>query len=130
MQELIFHKQAFQIPLYRGYLVVVISNDIAKTKELFPKEIFDNNTVYAHCVYGNYKGQQGFYIVINPFSKYRSIFHGTIAHEALHACSFLLRQRGIEIDASNDEPQAYLIEWITDKVYEVLKKFNYTNKIK
>ena len=120
----------YEIPLYRGNLVVVISNDIDKIKALFPADLFNDENIYAHTLYGNCRGQQDFYIVLNPYSKYRKMYHGTIAHEALHATSFLLDKRGIQIDVNNDEPQAYLIEWVTDKVYETLRINNLLNLIK
>ena len=30
--------------------------------------------------------------------------------------------RDIKIDSENDEPMAYLIEWIVDRVYETINK--------
>jgi hypothetical protein len=47
----------------------------------------------------------------------RAVTHGTIAHEAIHAANFLFGDRGIVLDADNDEAFAYFTEWIVDQVY-------------
>lgn len=46
---------------------------------------------------------------------------GTIAHEALHATNRILHSRGVEIDANNDEAQAYLLTYILDKIQKFKK---------
>lgn len=40
---------------------------------------------------------------------------GAIAHEAVHASNFLLRDLGITTTASNDEVLAYMVQWIVDE---------------
>ena len=47
---------------------------------------------------------------------------GTIAHECLHACNFILQSRGVLADRHNDEPDAYLLGYLVDHVVKVLRK--------
>lgn len=41
---------------------------------------------------------------------------GEIAHEAVHAANFLLRDLGVETTMKNDEPHAYLVQWICEEL--------------
>jgi|JI10StandDraft_1071094.scaffolds.fasta_scaffold1561423_1 hypothetical protein len=40
---------------------------------------------------------------------------GALAHEAVHASNFLLRDLGITTTAANDEVLAYMVQWIVDE---------------
>lgn len=41
--------------------------------------------------------------------------YGHLAHECVHAVNKLMDRCGIGFDHSNDEPQAYLVEWLFRK---------------
>jgi hypothetical protein len=45
-----------------------------------------------------------------------------IAHEAVHAANYILSDRGVLCDHDNDEPLAYLVEWVVSKVVDALKR--------
>lgn len=49
---------------------------------------------------------------------------GTIAHEADHATSHVFKIRGIEADLDNDEPHAYLIDWIYRQILGAIDEHN------
>jgi len=38
-----------------------------------------------------------------------------LVHECVHAANYTLESRGVKSDFNNDEPQAYLVEWIFAK---------------
>lgn len=120
--------ETIEVPLYRGYLNILISDSLDHVKIELPE--FDSEELYAHLEYGNYDGRQGFFVIFNPNSKFRPITHGIIAHEALHAAYLILDMRGISIDYSHDEILAYLTEWVTDRIYESFKRNALLNKIK
>jgi hypothetical protein len=44
---------------------------------------------------------------------------GIIAHEAVHFVTALSDDRGINHDRHNDETQAYLTQWVVDRVYNL-----------
>lgn len=46
-----------------------------------------------------------------------------VSHEALHATNNILTHAGVELDPRNDEPQAYLLSAIVDRVYEIYKTY-------
>lgn len=45
-----------------------------------------------------------------------------IAHEAVHAASFILDHLHIKADFNNDELQAYIVQFIVEKVENALEK--------
>ena len=65
------------------------------------------------------------YLVFNPKYKFGDIKFdaGCIAHESLHATSFIFMIAGIVPDVNNDEPQAYLLDFIVTEVTEFLKPY-------
>lgn len=109
-----------EIPLYRGKLVVILSNDASKVKKLLPHSNYVN--IYAHSITCNWKGSLGYVAIINLNNEYRGMKHGCIAHEAVHLAHFILGDRGHKSDFDNDEAEAYLTEWITDRIYDLIKK--------
>jgi len=46
---------------------------------------------------------------------------GTIAHECKHIVNFIFEARGIKLDLNNDEPECYLLEWLVNKIYSIIK---------
>jgi len=118
--------KSLNIPLYRGKFIVVITKSPAKIKKYIPD--FDDENIYAHSYYANYKKKQGFYIILNFKSQFGKVNHGTIAHEAVHTAHFIMKSRGIIEGFDNDEAEAYLVEWITDQVYKFIKKIKYKVK--
>ena len=112
--------KSFNIPLYRGKLIVILTDDKQFIKQYITD--FDDSSIYAHTINTPFKCKDGYYIILNPKNRYRKIYAGTIAHEALHVTSFLFDNRGLKLDMNNDEAQAYLLEWIVDKVFEVINK--------
>ncbi len=45
---------------------------------------------------------------------------GTLAHEIFHAVDFITRRIGLRLGIESDEAYAYLIGYITERVYEKL----------
>ena len=112
--------KAINVPLYRGKLVIIITDSTKQVKKCIP--YFDDNYLYAHSYWTKYKKSQGYYIILNFKNTYRKIHHGTIAHEAVHTSHFIMKDRGLIEGFDNDEAEAYLVEWITDQVYKFIKK--------
>jgi hypothetical protein len=48
--------------------------------------------------------------------------HAILAHEALHAVIDQFAYRGIPINADNDEPVAYTIEWLIESVLSAIAR--------
>ena len=47
--------------------------------------------------------------------------HSTIAHEVVHAINYTLMNINAVPDVENDEHEAYLTGWLTQKIYNKLK---------
>ena len=47
--------------------------------------------------------------------------YGTLQHEIFHAVDFILRKIRITLSADSDEAYAYLIGYVTEKIYEKVK---------
>ena len=120
------HISERKIPIYRGTLIIILSNDSQKVSD---KINYSLDEVYAHSFIVDWHGMEGFLCLLNLHSKQRKIYHGTIAHEASHLAHFILQERGVKEDFENDEPVAYLVEWITDEIYKEIKKKKLTHRI-
>lgn len=96
---------------------------LSNSVELVNKEIpdFGGHEVYAHSLYRKWRKKHGNIMVLNPCSDI-NITHGVIAHEAVHLAGFVADICGIVPDFNNDEPIAYLVEWITDQAHKFLKE--------
>lgn len=46
---------------------------------------------------------------------------GIICHEAVHFANHIMDLAGIKMDGDNDEPQAYLVEWVVDRIWELTR---------
>jgi hypothetical protein len=108
-----------EIPLYRGILSLIISDNIKEIQTIIPE--FDSEEIYAHAYYHKYKEKQCFSVIININNAGKKIKYGTIAHESVHICNMIFELRDIKIEFENDEPQAYLVEWVVDTVMKWLE---------
>jgi len=115
------------IPLYRGKLIIILTNDMDELQEKIPN--FSAPEIYGHSIMTNWNGHQGFCVILNFDNQFQNITHGAIAHEALHISSMICQGRGINADFYNDEPQAYLCGWIVDVIYSFLSKENRQPKL-
>lgn len=47
---------------------------------------------------------------------------GALAHESVHAAKFVFSQKGVLASNDNDEPLAYLVQWIFEKCLKKVKR--------
>ncbi len=48
---------------------------------------------------------------------------GTIVHESVHACNDIFEYVGIDLSTDNDEPAAYLTDWIARQIFGALNEY-------
>lgn len=65
--------------------------------------------------------------VLKDGDVYVFIFEGdhdedTVAHECLHAANYIIDLCGMQVDACNDELQAYLMGWLVAQWYQMVKE--------
>ncbi|MGB3495753.1 MAG: hypothetical protein WBA57_23690 [Elainellaceae cyanobacterium] len=108
-------KKKIKIPIYFGELILILSEDLEKTaKDLGTSLGAPSN---GFCWNGLDKGLTQYFIAID-----KDATPSIIAHEASHCVNYIFKDRGIELDTHNDEPQCYLLSWIVDKCHEFLNK--------
>ena len=110
-----FHFKEYEVPYYRSVLIVVLTNDYERLSEFYPE--YDHEDMFASSDLINYHGTRSILMVLNFKCDVDRITNGIIAHEALHAANFIFDAVGVPADYDNDEPLAYLVKWITDKVH-------------
>lgn len=116
-----FNKKEIKVPIYTGTLFIVDSDSRKKIKKVIKN--FDDKQIYAHSLLFDNKGMTGYGIVLNFNYKKAKITHGVIAHEAYHITSYIAEEHGLEWNVDNDEPLAYLINWVVDQVYLFVKEY-------
>lgn len=111
----------FKIPIYGLELFVSVGDSIHEVIESIPEsfrtpeeEGDDNCKGVSFCQHPKYA------IGINL--KY--IDRGIVHHEIGHVCRAMLGDIGFKIDPNNDEPLAYLEDWVANKIDHFLTKIS------
>ena len=113
------HKvKLYEIPLYRGYLAVIVTDNLRKLKKLIPE--YTRDDIFASTYLTTINEFRTIATIFNPADS-SHLTHGIISHEAYHAASFILDFAG-HVSEFNDEPTAYLTEWCTDRITENIPK--------
>jgi hypothetical protein len=47
---------------------------------------------------------------------------GALVHESVHAAKFLFSQKGVQASTENDEPLAYMVQYIFDNCHKKIRK--------
>jgi hypothetical protein len=115
-----FYIHSEQVPIYGGMLVIMITNDIKRVNKYLHD--FEPNELFAHACYNNFRGMQGFFVILNPLNPNGTISPGVVAHEATHISSYIAKERGFVADFDNDEPIAYLVQYIADRAWDYLER--------
>ena len=121
MEEYIYKKKV-DVTIYGGDLTIILTNSYKKIKKIFPN--FEHENVFAHSIYPSC-GIGGYYIILNFHDKENKVSIGTIAHESTHIANAIFTACGIIVDTDNDEPHAYLVEWVSEMVNRFAKKHNF-----
>lgn len=111
------HKvKRYDIPIYFGYLYVVLSDNFQESAEKLHLPVGETPLkCFGACTWGkhNKKNVTEYFLFFPPDPS-----HMSIAHESLHVVNWIFNDRNIKLDVVYDEPQAYLLGWVVTKVYE------------
>lgn len=121
-------QKTFQVPIYVGQLIVCISNDldkVAKINSALKKEV----EIWGNSSCFNYKDKTTYMAVINLDHSYCTTPHSVISHESVHIADYIFEDVGAKHDVDNPEPYTYLMQWVVDRVYEVIEKAGMLNKL-
>ena len=112
----IIHK-VIEIPIYYGELHVFITDNFKEANNKFklaiPEDLLEG---YDSIVdkFGSDGGPLKIYVLLRPETTFK-----IIAHESLHIVSHICLHTGIKGDFCNDEPLAYLLGWVSEKLLEL-----------
>lgn len=110
-------KVVIDLSLFHARIIVLIG-DYKSVKKHIPKFIrhqFKDRSYHARCVYYRHPQKDDSMVLTNIIhSKSGSI--SSIAHEAVHAGTFLLTDIGCSPDADNGELLAHLVQEVCRKV--------------
>lgn len=124
-------EKSTDIPLYQGKLVLLLASEAKEVQERINDfKPLESGKVYAsaHPFSFNEDNLAAYAIILNMKDRENKITHGTIAHEAMHIVSMVLEDRGVIADFNNDEPAAYLLTWVVDKIYSWLIEVSESTK--
>jgi len=106
----------YEIPLYRGSLLVIHTEDLKSIEAEFDLE--DTTEMDGFVFEQKDRNENPLYVVV--FKGKPS--PGVIAHESLHIVSAIYRDVHADFCLHNEEPQCYLLEWIVDQIHKTIKK--------
>jgi|LSQX01.1.fsa_nt_gb hypothetical protein len=119
-----------EIPIYKGKLYVVVSNDHDKVEQLIPDfSKWSDGELYAHAFLMQYKGCESVFIVLNFDHPFERMTYGTIVHETRHAADLLANGRGLNTATDNTESNAYIQGWIADTVFMELVRWGFVQPL-
>ncbi len=116
------HFKQVQIPIYKGRLLIALTNDIEKLNR--KTGINYSGDIFAFTITIEYKNEQAYLVVLNFDDDFAKITHGIVAHEAVHVANFIFERIGVVPSFDNDEPLTYLTQWVVDEIYKVVNKYN------
>ena len=101
-------ERTITIPLYRHKVKVVVTDDITEAKQKYI-EIPDNS---AACAL-NYGSSSAVVVTSNNLAE--------IVHEVVHVKNYIWTTIGYSPIADNDEPDAYLVSYLFERVMNVVE---------
>lgn len=108
-------KKKHKTPLYRAPFTIVFYDKDEELEKAFKDIQFDPPAKEFDG--GVFKRKEQLYIVFSTQQKNYPT-PGIIAHEAKHLVNEIFIDIGHDLDRYNDEPEAYLLGWIVDKIHE------------
>lgn len=112
---MLYKEKNIKIPIYTGYLKVVLSDDFEHVCKKWDVDIDAAKSAAFVWTYNN-----GGFVFCASFGP--NVKLSEVVHECVHLCSNIYDAHGIRPDIHNDEPQAYLTGWLFDRCHKILNK--------
>lgn len=115
-----------RVPVYRARLWIVICPSIIKAidhvEDQIDTKVHEDKDKLSTRAYTfasmDDKGRKTFILFLRPSSK-----PGEIAHESLHLLNLIFLWYSVGRSRSDDENQAYYMEWLIDKVHNTITQY-------
>lgn len=104
-------KKSIRVPIYDFKVEVCIFDDIEEAKREYPRYI-SYDMLGCTIEWGG-----SICTLIVPSDNY-----STLIHELEHVKNLVWKAKGYKPQADNDEPDAYLLEWLFNRVDKIIKK--------
>jgi hypothetical protein len=114
--------QRFICPIYRTTYIVVTAEDIHSSRSVYEKitgSEYQRDGAKAFATEIKGRGINGLTVMLT-LPIYGS--PGLVSHEIKHAVNMNFLHVGYQLDTRNDEHECYYLQWLTQKVYDVLFK--------
>lgn len=113
-----------KVPSYNTSLWIVVGNTISKAidivEDLVDHKIADNVKSIVAYTYAFQKHDGAYQVMIFLTPRLKP---GTIAHESLHAVNIVYNWHGVRPSFTNDEPTAYLLDWMVQSCHNSIDNF-------
>lgn len=106
-------------PLYGTEFTIIIYDTLEELKEHFDDDELTDK-VYLHQ--GAVFTYQGHLYIVFCSAEEGYPTPGLIAHEAKHLVNEIFIEIHHKLSRHNDEPEAYLLSWIVNRIHELLNK--------
>lgn len=106
-----------KIPIFGGQLTIIIDKDLSIVERRY--NLTDTSDCDAITFRNPTKDRKRMYVV--AFEQ-KEITPGIIAHESIHIANMILDDIHHDVNATNDEVQCYLTQWVVDEVVKLLNK--------
>lgn len=118
-------KKVIKMPVLKAKVILVVGDykDVGDYLNSVLYDAFDGNYLGRCCYKLESDSKLPFLVVIHSKSAAISV----IAHEAVHAASFILDGMGMNADFNNDEIQAYIVQHICQEAESLLDTYGVNN---
>ncbi len=104
--------------IFKARITIIIGN-YKDIKKVIPEEVshhFGRDGYYARCAYKYVGGYYPYWVVIHS----RSAKISVLAHEIIHAASFIFSEIGHKADWNDDEVLAHFVQYVLETVEDKL----------
>lgn len=111
----------FTIDMYGTEMLVSVSDNVLRTSSRYNKIFMPwepDGELVALSRFSEDGNDYGLFL------KRGDIYHGDLAHEISHIAYRMLDNKDIQITEDGDEPLAYLVDFITTRLYKIFEKNN------
>jgi hypothetical protein len=112
-------KKSIAIPIYGGKLTIHVTKNMEKS---MVEVGYEGELECDACCFHSTAGKREYDLIF----KKDILLHGLIAHEIFHLTMRVMDQIKKPYDIKNDEPEAYLNQYLTTEVYSFLKESEVT----
>lgn len=121
-----YKRKILEIPLYNFCLLEIIqTDDTEKLSKIFgePCEAYDDYCAFVQKTSRDYRGRKQRKCISVVFgTEYKGCIYALIAHEVIHIKNIIGKTMLEHWNPESDEPEAYLVEWLTETIVKFLDK--------